>query len=75
MKSFDVLLEIVGSQWIMDQLEDIAPRYRDEFTVRPFMIYFDSSGCFEVLADDFELIPEEAGSWEGSLNMEMYLER
>ena len=70
-KAFDVLLEIVESQWLVDQREDISPRYRDEFTARHFMIYFDSVGCFEVLADDFELIPEEVGSWKESRNVSL----
>lgn len=63
-KAFDVLLEIMESPWIEELRKDIAQRYRDEFTTRHFAIYFDSVGCFEVLADDFELIPEEEGSWE-----------
>ena len=68
-KAFDVLTEILDSQWIVDQRADLAPRYRDEFTVRHFKIYFDSVGCFEVLAEDFELMPEEAGSWAESRNL------
>lgn len=62
-KSYDVLREILESPWVEELRNDIAPRYRDEFGARHFAIYFDSVGSFEILADDFELMPEEAGSW------------
>lgn len=59
-KSFDVLREIVDSEWIKNTCGD---RYGNKLP-RHFVFYFDSVGGFEVLADDFEVLPEELGSWE-----------
>jgi hypothetical protein len=28
-----------------------------------FMIYLDSAGCFEVIAESWEVLPEEPGAW------------
>ena len=63
-KAFDVLREIVDSEWVSKTRENIAPRYRDEFSPRHCVFYFDSVGGFEILADEFEVLPEETGSWE-----------
>lgn len=62
-KSFDALIEIVDSQWVKTQCEEISEMYRAEFAVRHYSIYFDSVGCFELLAEGFEVMPEEAGAW------------
>ncbi len=62
-KSFDALIEIVDSQWVETQRKEISKTYRDEFSAKHYRIYFDSVGCFEILARDFEVMPEEAGSW------------
>ena len=64
-KAFDVLLEVVDSHWVKTQREEMAERHRREFTARHYVFYFDSVGCFEILAENFEVIPEEPGSWAG----------
>lgn len=64
LKAYDVLVEVADSPWISRQREEISEMYRNEFNVRHFVIYFDSVGCFEFLAVDFEICQEEAGSWE-----------
>lgn len=65
-KSFDALIEFVDSQWVETLRNEISKMYRDEFSPHHYSIYFESVGCFEVLADDFEVIPEEDGTWEES---------
>ena len=62
-KSFDALIEIVDSKWVKTQREEISEMYRAEFAARHYAIYFDSVGSFELLAESFEVMPEEAGSW------------
>ena len=66
MKAFDTLVEVAESSWLEKQRDEMAEMYRNEMTARHFMIYLDSVGCLEVLADDFEIYPEEAGSWEST---------
>ncbi len=70
-KSFDVLREIVDSEWAKKTCEIIGSSYRKNFLPRHFVFYFDSVGGFEILADDFEVLPEEDGSWEELNNVLM----
>jgi hypothetical protein len=62
--SYDTLCEVEESTWLKVVKEQMPERYRDELAVRHFMIYLDSAGCFEVLADGFEEVTEETGSWK-----------
>ncbi len=61
---YDTLCEIEDSAWIDEIRNQMPDRYRNELNVRHFIIYLDSAGCFEVLADSFEHITEEFGAWE-----------
>jgi hypothetical protein len=51
--AYDTLVEITASEWIGDLQRDTADRYRNKWVMRHFMIYFDSNGCYEVIADDW----------------------
>lgn len=63
--SFDKLTEIHESAWAAQIKEEIGDLYQDELIqFRHFVIYLDSVGSFEVLSSDFEILPEESGSWE-----------
>jgi hypothetical protein len=61
---YDALCEVENSDWIDEIRGQMPDRYKSEFNVRHFMIYLDSAGCFEVLAESFENLKEELGSWE-----------
>lgn len=52
--AYDTLVEIVDSSWITDLSRDLPDRYRSEWKTRHFMIYLDSAGCFEFLAEDWK---------------------
>jgi hypothetical protein len=62
---YDVLCEVEGSSWLAAVKCNMPARYHDELSARHFMIYLDSAGCFEVLADGLDAPTEEIGSWEG----------
>ncbi|HBN76868.1 MAG TPA: hypothetical protein DD473_13825 [Planctomycetaceae bacterium] len=63
--SFDKLKEIHESAWVAQMKQEIGHLYQNELSqFRHFVIYLDSAGSFEVLASDFEILPEESGSWE-----------
>lgn len=61
---YDTLSEVTNSEWIQNVREGMPERYRGDLSLRHFMIYLDSSGCFEILAESFDLTLEVGGSWE-----------
>lgn len=64
-KAFDTLTEIHESDWKSQIAEEIAARHHSELDrFRHFAFYLDGTGSFEVLSSDFEILPEESGSWE-----------
>ena len=63
-RPYDKLTEVVDSEWAQQMMVELPSQYRSSFEHRHFMIYLDSSGCFEVLAKDFEVLPEEDGEWD-----------
>jgi hypothetical protein len=64
--AYDTLVEVRDSSWLAEIRADIPSRWRDEQELHHYMIYLDSAGCFEVVAESWEAIPEEAGSWEST---------
>lgn len=64
-KAFDTLTEILESDWKSQIKQEIHESYHEELAqFRHFAIYLDSAGSFEVLSSDFEILPEESGTWE-----------
>jgi hypothetical protein len=67
--AYDTLVEVSDSPWAHEIQEDMPPRWRGEQSIHHYMIYLDSAGCFELLAESWEMIPEENGTWNtGSPN-------
>ena len=50
--AYDTLCEVQGSDWVEELRSDSVPEWRDRRVMCHFMIYFDSFGCLEVIADD-----------------------
>jgi len=51
--AYDTLVEVTDSDWVNELRRDTAERLRDKWVMRHFMIYFDSSGCYEIVANDW----------------------
>jgi hypothetical protein len=65
--TYDALVEISPSPWVEEILADTPKRYHDMMgPSHHYMIYLDSAGCFEVLAESWEAIPEADGCWAES---------
>lgn len=64
--AYDTLVEVKQSSWVKELLADTDERWRNEWETHHYMIYLDSAGCFEVVAESWETIAEEAGSWESA---------
>jgi hypothetical protein len=42
---------VQGSDWVRELRSDSVPEWRDQWIMRHFMIYIDSFGCLEVVAE------------------------
>ncbi len=61
---YDTLAEIEESLWL-DELKAISTENGSDFlNINHYMIYFDSSGCYEIVSSSWEIFPEEEGAWE-----------
>lgn len=49
--TYDTVCEITGSSWVEELRRDAVPEWRDYWIMRHFMIYLDSFGCLEVIAE------------------------
>jgi hypothetical protein len=59
--AYDTLVEVSPSDWV-ETLRSAAPSdRRGDWTMRHFMITFDSAGCYEIAAEDWEAFAEVAG--------------
>lgn len=52
---YDTVCEIGESDWVTELRNDAVPEWRDRWVMRHFMIYVDSFGCLEVIAESAEL--------------------
>lgn len=51
--SYDRLVEIADSPWAAEIRRDTTREWRDFWIMRHFMIFADSNGCYEVLAESW----------------------
>lgn len=52
---YDIVCEVQGSDWVQELLSASVPEWRDQWVMRHFMIYIDSFGCLEVVAESVTL--------------------
>lgn len=52
---FDTVCEIRKSDWVAELRNDASAEWRDYWVMRHFMIYVDSFGCLEVIAESVSL--------------------
>jgi hypothetical protein len=57
-EAYDALMEVEDSEWVAELLEAMPADMRDDFEMHHFMIYLDSSGCYEVVAESWRALPE-----------------
>jgi len=56
--AYDTVVEVEGSEWVAELLEAMPEDMRDMFEMHHYMIYLDSSGCYEVVAASWQFLPE-----------------
>ena len=52
---YDTVCEVQGSDWVQELRSDSVPAWRDRWVMRHFIIYVDSYGCLEVVAESVVL--------------------
>lgn len=51
--AYDTLVEIEGSPWVQELRSETAAQWRDRWETHHYMIYLDSAGCFEIVAESW----------------------
>jgi hypothetical protein len=51
--AYDTLVEIEGSLWVDEIRADTQGMWRNKWEMHHYMIYLDSVGCFEVIAESW----------------------
>lgn len=54
---YDTIAEVEDSAWVKELVLDQS--MPADWIIRHFMLYLDSSGCYEAAAESWELLPEE----------------
>src|SRR5665213_1773269 len=65
-EAYDTLVEVEDSPWVEEIQASTAERQRrlnQKWELHHYMIYLDSVGSYEFIAESWEVLPEEAGSW------------
>jgi hypothetical protein len=57
--AYDTLVEIQDSPWVEEIWADTQVMWRDKWPMHHYMIYLDSVGCFEVIAESWQAAPAE----------------
>jgi len=50
---YDTLVEVEDSQWVEEMRADTTEQWRNKWEMHHYMIYLDSAGCFEVIAESW----------------------
>ena len=58
--AYDTFCEVQPSSWVVELLGDSHLSRKDEFVLRHFIIYLDSFGCLEVVAESARLLPDDS---------------
>lgn len=52
-EAYDVLTEVENSSWVEELRDDMPEHIRKNWQPHHYMIYMDSVGCFEVIAESW----------------------
>jgi hypothetical protein len=64
-EAYDTLVSVEGSAWLKEIVADTHEPWRHKWKMNHYMIYLDSTGCFEFIAESWKVLPEEVGAWPG----------
>lgn len=61
-KSYDTLVKLIDSELVIELQQSTPDDMHKSWDLNHYMIYFDSFGCCEIVAESWDLIPEKKGS-------------
>lgn len=64
--TYDTVCEVKESDWVAELRNDAVPEWRDRWVMRHFIVYFDSFGCLEVIAESASLDDQSAKNSGGT---------
>lgn len=64
--TYDTVCEVKGSDWVAELRNDAVPEWRDRWVMRHFIVYVDSFGCLEVIAESASLDDQSAKNSGGT---------
>lgn len=64
--AYDTVCEIRDSDWVDELRAAAVPEWRDYWVMRHFMVYVDSFGCLEVIAESAMLDDESVKNFGGT---------
>jgi hypothetical protein len=51
--AYDTLVEVEGSPWVQEMRAATTEQWRNTWEMHHYMIYLDSVGCFEIIAESW----------------------
>ncbi len=51
--AYDTLVEVEDSAWVAEMRADTCEQWRNKWETHHYMIYLDSVGCFEIIAESW----------------------
>ena len=60
--AYDTLVEVEHSDWAFELLAAEARETWGQWKIRHFLIFIDGAGAYEIAAEDYEWLPEQAAS-------------
>jgi hypothetical protein len=54
--AYDTLVEVQDSPWVEELRRDTTKQWKDKWETHHYMIYLDSAGCFEVIAESWAVV-------------------
>lgn len=57
--AYDTLVEVEDSSWVEEMRADTNEHWRNKWAMHHYMIYLDSVGCFEAIAESWRALPDE----------------
>lgn len=60
--AYDTLVEINNSEWTKEILASTVKDEKLTWQLNHYLIYFDGDGCYEIVSESWEALPEKEGS-------------
>jgi hypothetical protein len=67
--AYDTLVEVESSAWVQEIRADTQAMWRDKWAMHHYMIYLDSAGCFEIVAESWAGVSDPPSNVAGGADV------